>query len=195
MTAQVSIDRDIAEENMMLLDARSRMVTDARFFPAIARWGMCAETVTEVRNLEPTMIERAADCLAPLFGFIDLDETVVQAIEATDVTGLPRQRDEVDAVIAEENLALLLTRWSSCKQSPVHAQAVFGLSNRLIDSLRRATISDLRRASRRGVRLGSVTVRAYFSDRGRLFQADRGRRIGVAVAALGKRAGTGVTVS
>ena len=36
---------------------------------------------------------------------------------------------------------------------------------------------------------------AYFSDRGRLFQADRGRRIGVAVAALGKRAGTGVNVS
>lgn len=36
---------------------------------------------------------------------------------------------------------------------------------------------------------------AYFSDRGRLIQADRGRRIGVAVAALGKRAGTGVTVS
>lgn len=36
---------------------------------------------------------------------------------------------------------------------------------------------------------------AYFSDRGRLFQADRGRRIGVAVAALGKRAGTGVTVA
>lgn len=36
---------------------------------------------------------------------------------------------------------------------------------------------------------------AYFSDRGRLFQADRGRQIGVAVAALGKRAGTGVNVS
>jgi hypothetical protein len=36
---------------------------------------------------------------------------------------------------------------------------------------------------------------AYFSDRGRLFQADRGRRIGVAVAALGKRAGTDLTVA
>lgn len=36
---------------------------------------------------------------------------------------------------------------------------------------------------------------AYFSDRGRLIQADRGRRIGVAVAALGERIGTGVTVS
>lgn len=41
----------------------------------------------------------------------------------------------------------------------------------------------------------SLTMDAYFSDRGRLFQADRGRRIGVAVAALGKRAGTGVNVS
>jgi hypothetical protein len=36
---------------------------------------------------------------------------------------------------------------------------------------------------------------AYFSDRGRLFQADRGRRNGVAVAALGQRAGTGFTVA
>jgi hypothetical protein len=36
---------------------------------------------------------------------------------------------------------------------------------------------------------------AYFSDRGRLFQADRGRRNDVAVAALGKRAGSGVTVA
>ena len=39
----------------------------------------------------------------------------------------------------------------------------------------------------------SQTV-AYFSDRGRPFQADRGRRNGVAAAALGKRAGTGLTV-
>jgi len=36
---------------------------------------------------------------------------------------------------------------------------------------------------------------AYFSDRGRLIQADRGRQISVAVAALKKRAGTGVTVA
>jgi hypothetical protein len=36
----------------------------------------------------------------------------------------------------------------------------------------------------------SETHVAYFSDRGRLFQADRGRRIGIAVAALGRRAGT-----
>jgi hypothetical protein len=36
---------------------------------------------------------------------------------------------------------------------------------------------------------------AYFSDRGRLFQADRGRQFDVAVVAPGKRAGTGVTVS
>ncbi len=40
-----------------------------------------------------------------------------------------------------------------------------------------------------------ANLNAYFSDRGRLFQADRGRRIGVAVAALGKRAGTGLTVA
>jgi hypothetical protein len=39
------------------------------------------------------------------------------------------------------------------------------------------------------------TIVAYFSDRGRLFQADRRRRNDVAVAALGKRAGTGVTVA
>jgi hypothetical protein len=37
--------------------------------------------------------------------------------------------------------------------------------------------------------------RAYFSDRGRLFQADRGRQDCVAVAALGERAGTGLTVA
>jgi len=36
---------------------------------------------------------------------------------------------------------------------------------------------------------------AYFSDRGRLFQADRGRRISVAAVALEKRAGTGLTVA
>ena len=36
---------------------------------------------------------------------------------------------------------------------------------------------------------------AYFSDRGRLFQADRGRQNGVAAAALGKRTGTGLNVA
>lgn len=45
------------------------------------------------------------------------------------------------------------------------------------------------------IRLALASSGAYFSDRGRLFQADRGRRIGVAVEALGKRAGTGVNVS
>jgi len=33
---------------------------------------------------------------------------------------------------------------------------------------------------------------AYFSDRGRLFQADRGRRIGAVGDALGKRASAGL---
>jgi len=41
----------------------------------------------------------------------------------------------------------------------------------------------------------AMCVVAYFSDRGRLIQADRGRQISAAVAALGKRAGTGVNVS
>ena len=41
----------------------------------------------------------------------------------------------------------------------------------------------------------ATSATAYFSDRGRLFQAERGRRIGVALAALGKRAGTGLTVA
>ena len=36
---------------------------------------------------------------------------------------------------------------------------------------------------------------AYFSDRGRLFQADRGRQKAVAEAALGKRAGTVLMVA
>jgi hypothetical protein len=39
------------------------------------------------------------------------------------------------------------------------------------------------------------TVVAYFSDRGRPFQADRGRQNGVAEAAPGKRAGTGLNVA
>jgi hypothetical protein len=38
-------------------------------------------------------------------------------------------------------------------------------------------------------------ILAYFSDRGRPFQADRGRQDGVAEAALGKRAGTGLNVA
>jgi len=41
---------------------------------------------------------------------------------------------------------------------------------------------------RRWVRRGERDVGADFSDRGRLFQADRGRRIGVVGDALGKRA-------
>jgi hypothetical protein len=36
---------------------------------------------------------------------------------------------------------------------------------------------------------------AYFSDRGRLFQADRGRRNGAVGDALGKRASSGLNVS
>jgi hypothetical protein len=42
---------------------------------------------------------------------------------------------------------------------------------------------------------GEYTKVAYFSDRGRLFQADRGRQNGVAEAALGKRTGTGLTLA
>jgi hypothetical protein len=40
-----------------------------------------------------------------------------------------------------------------------------------------------------------VFIAAYFSDRGRPFQADRGRQDGVAEAARGKRAGTGLNVA
>jgi len=36
---------------------------------------------------------------------------------------------------------------------------------------------------------------AYFSDRGRLFQADRGRRIGAVDDALGKRASSELNIS
>jgi hypothetical protein len=57
----------------------------------------------------------------------------------------------------------------------------------------------LTRAAARAVgdqrRAASVEHGAYFSDRGRPFQADRGRQDGVAEAALGKRAGTGLNVA
>ena len=38
-------------------------------------------------------------------------------------------------------------------------------------------------------------LNAHFSDRGRLFQADRGRQIGAAVGALGKHASPGLNVA
>ena len=63
---------------------------------------------------------------------------------------------------------------------------------------RDALLADIKHPSIRGAAYGlrqSLDTVAYFSDRGRLFQADRGRRNGAAGDALGKRASSGLNIS
>jgi hypothetical protein len=69
----------------------------------------------------------------------------------------------------------------------------------LIAALRRAfaTVADADKAAPMQAYMKSALPfhGAHFSDRGRLFQADRGRQIGAAVDALGRHASPGLNVA
>jgi integrase len=103
----------------------------------------------------------------------------------------PTLLDVGDVDLEQGVLTIRQTKFGKSRLVPVDTSTVAAL-----DGYQTRRDRFLRgRPQRRFFVSGKGTPLAYFSDRGRLFQADRGRQNGVVEAALGKRAGTGLTVA
>ena len=173
-------NRDIQEENLALLLTRAQVIKHGEGHTDLARWGLTPDMATEIGSLEHIQLERAADCAAPIFGFGALEDVIIQAVEGS--APIVTNRDQVDAAIEEDNCLLLLNRWASCSDSPIFSETILGMSGRLIACLRRATVGELKRASKRGVRLTSIVVRPqYFFHAGRNFSLGRAQRTNLAI--------------
>ena len=156
-----STDRDIVEENRTLLAARAGFIRQGPPLSSLGRWGMTGDMARQIGALEQIQLDRAADCVVPLFGFEPIEDVVIAALQGPEPKA-SRERDSLDAMMEEEAYMVLINRWSSCSNSPRFAQTVLGLSKRLVDCLSSATLSDLRVAARRGVRLTSIVVRPQY---------------------------------
>lgn len=173
------LDQDLIEENTTFLLARWRAVNcDPRLLDG-RRTGVHRDIALELRQLNELQVRRAADCCAPLFRFVQIEDVVLQAIQSKESVQIGGQSDPA---VEEENYRLLLNRWASCRQSVVQAQAVLGLSQKMVSCLQTATLSDLGRAARRGVRLGYFAARSrYLFHAGRNPSLQRSQRTALAI--------------
>lgn len=179
-------DRDIIEENRVLLAARVAFIHQDPPLSALGRWGMSGDMAKQIGQLERIQLERAADCVVPLFGFELIEDVVIGAVQGPESKATRErdtfEKDSLDALMEEEALMVLINRWSSCTDSPRFAQTVLGLSKRLVDCLSSATLSDIRSAARRGLRLTSILVRPqYFFHAGLNPVLQRSQRTNLAI--------------
>ncbi len=162
-------DRDVIEENMHLLLRKWRHISIRSALNDPARLGMAPEMAHELRSLDEIQVRRAADCATPLFRFAQPDEVLIKVLRCEDQRDYSSHlRDEVDEIVEESNLMLLMNRWNGARVSPVHSQCVLAMSGPLIDALKEATVSDLKQAARRGIRLAKLAPRPRY-----LFHAGR----------------------
>lgn len=159
-------DREVIEENTVLLRARWELLRDPGVQRDCGRLGMPLPLITEVRELDEIQVKRAADCATPLFQLSQPEDTIRNALVAQSDDWSPF--DQVDKLIEHENYMVLVNRWVCAKASPVHAQAMYGMSETLIGILLDASLSDLRRASRQGFSMVSIAAKPkYFFHAGR----------------------------
>lgn len=178
-------DRDVTEENATLLMRRWRHVTSRAALNDPARLGMDPTVTAELRALDEIQVMRAADCSAPLFRFSQPDDVVTKVLQPdTSHEFAVPLRDAVDAIVEEENHVFLMNRWSAARVSVVHSQCLLGLSTRVIDVLRNATVNDIRQAASRGIRLAKLSPKAnYLFHAGRNISMQRSNRTFLAVCA------------
>ncbi len=162
-------DIDVRDENRQLLLRRWNFIVSGAPLSDAARLGMDPGCVSQLRTLVELQIERAADCSSPLFRFSQPDDVLARVLRLDEhgTTPVSSPRDEVEAIVAEENQLVLTNRWSAVRMSAVHSQCVFGLSASLVQTLQAATLSEILQAARRGLRLVKLAVGArYFFHAG-----------------------------
>lgn len=178
------LDRDLVEENLSLLLPRWKLVSTGK--SEALRLGMDAELTAQLRSLDEVQVHRAADAVAPLFRAGQPDDVFVRLLKSDD-SSTPAPLDDVDKLIQQENHLFLLNRWNMARLSQPHCQCLYGLSTRVIEALRTATLGDLSRASCRGVRLAHLGTRPkYLFHAGRHVSMTTSMRTQLAVCATSR---------
>jgi hypothetical protein len=182
-------DRDVIEENEQLLLGRQRFLAGRGHYGDAPRLGMATSFASDLCALDDRQLRRAADCTAPLFRFGQPDAVLARVLQpATEASAL--LRDAVDALIDAENELLLINRWNAARVSPLHCQALLGLSTLVVERLRAATLGEVRQAARRGVRLCSFGPGPqYLYHAGRNMGLQRSNRTVLAICASAGRPG------
>lgn len=174
-------DKERVEENTRLLQGRWAWLRACALDGE--RLGMDPEAVELICSLDERQVARAADCAAPLFALAHDDEVILQALVQEGVGQPPfAARDALDSFIEQENEFMLLNRWSAARMSPVYCQCVLGMSVRLTEAFREATVTQVQKASRMGLRLVGLACRPrYFFHAGLNFGLQRSNRTVLAV--------------
>lgn len=174
-------DKERVEENTKLLHGRwawlCASVRDG------TRLGMDPEATELIRSLDEQQMARAADCAAPLFTLAPHDDMVVQLLAGrAGASAVPAPGDALDRFIAQENEFMLLNRWSAARMSPLYCRCVLGMSIRLSEAFRQATVSEVQKAAHMGIRLVRLACRPrYFFHAGRNVGLQRSSRTALAV--------------
>lgn len=141
------MDKDLIDENSILLRARWAYLRQSEDANAYRYLGFSPDEATQLRGLEELQVSRAADVTLPLFRQAITDEALANLLTSQNTGAEPLT--EADRVIHKENETWLVNRWMAARRSTRHAQLVFGLSARAIDVFCSATLADLMRACRR----------------------------------------------
>lgn len=161
------ISRDLVEENLAMLLPVWRELRDVNSPGSHLRFGIGVDMASQVATLDEIQVRRAADVATPLFRSDQPDAILIRALQDPSSGEFP-PLDQLDRVIREQNEVFLVNRWASARRSAVEAQCLFGLSSEVIACLQQVTLSDLHRASRRGVRFAAIGPRPrYFFHAGR----------------------------
>ena len=174
-----SADRSLREENAKFLSRRWNYV---RAHGSGARLSIDNETATILSHLTLDEVKRAADASAPLFG-LAVDEQALRNL--MDAPPMAANCDEADGLVRDENEDILINRWAAVRQDDVSARTLFGVSPRVADFLRQATLDDIRRIASAGHPCARTLVRpAYFYQAGRSLHLVLSQRTCLATAAV-----------
>lgn len=174
-------DSDIKEENRLVLRRRHRILCEEAEVD-LAPLGLTAECAAELKSLDPSQVERAADTCAPLFHF-HLEDQIIRLLAETHVVPLGK-KNPMDQEMQEDATLLLVNRWNSSRQSPWYAGIVLGMSRNLISALSRATYTDLRRVAACGIRARMAVRSQYIFHAGRNPVLQTSQRTGLAICNL-----------
>lgn len=171
-------DLDILQENSIMLRSRHELLL-AHSDLSPESLGLTKEAATELLDHDQHKIARVVDCVAPLFNFA-MEDQVIRAIDDSYIQTVP-VTDELEVKLQDDALLLIANRWASARSSPNFARAVLGMSSVLIDALREATYSDIKRVVARGIRPQLAVSHQYLFHSGRNITLMRVQRTHLAI--------------
>lgn len=136
---------------------------------------MDASTANQLAELSEQALERACDVGLPLFKLASPDDVLLKCLstDAAEHSAL----DGIDRLIVAENEIIILNRWASARASEIGCQCDFGIGAGLVSALKNASLSEVKRTCRRGVRLAQLTVPwKYFFHAGKNVGLSRTQR-------------------